>query len=139
MTEWREPKYCPKGHRALNSGYCPKCKTNPNQGKRGPDKIPRDKKSFAARYMAFSGRNVERDMWEQQKSINEMQELANNVNDPEKKFKMLAEVNKAQAAYNRIWTPYLEHKLGSLETEQTAEDQISLDDALAGVVDDTKY
>ena len=119
----------------LKSGYDPtnSATRSPNHGKRGPDKNPRppkDKKSFAFKYYEKTGRTIQQDMKDQQSSIDEMKALAKEINDPEVKFQMIKDINTAQDKYNRQWAPYLQSKLGVIQTDIKDEDTESLDDIL---------
>ena len=97
-------------------------------GKRGKD-LPtsprqvRKKVSVAQRYYEITGgRSIEQDMKTQQQMIQLMFDEASAIDSAEKRFKALAECQRAQSDFNRTWLPYLEVKLGTMKTETTVEE-----------------
>ena len=98
-------------------------------GQRGKDKptAPRQVRkavSVAQRYHDITGgRSIEQDMHTQQQMIQLMFEEAANMDEPEERFKALTACQKAQADFNKTWLPYLEQRLGTLQSTSTVEDQ----------------
>ena len=102
---------------------------------RGPDINVRKnpaQKTVALRYRQQTGRRIEDDMEQEQLMVKMMFECATQMSDPQERFAALRDANKAQNSFNKTWAPYLEHKLGVLNTVETVEDKISLDDVLNG-------
>ena len=110
--------------------------TPDNHGVRGKDKptAPRQVRkavSVAQRYHDITGgRSIEQDMHTQQQMIQLMFEEAANMDEPEERFKALTACQKAQADFNKTWLPYLEQRLGTLQSTSTVEDQKDWDSLL---------
>ena len=102
------------------------------RGKDQKARAPKDKKSFEKRYYDRTGRSILQDMQSQIEEIEMMKEIALSINNPEDKFAALKEVNMMRDKYNRQWAPYLVSKLGHTAVQTVAEEEVSLDDVLAG-------
>ncbi len=117
-----------------------------NIGKRGKDKPGTvrpigDNRTLQARYYERTGRRMDMEMADERAMIDMMFDAASEIDDPVERLNQLAKVQSAQSKFNANWARYTEHQLGTLKTEQTVEDKISLDDALSGnlqITDETE-
>ena len=106
-----------------------------NHGKRGPDKPETvraigDNRTLQQRYFERTGRRMDQEMSAEREMIDMMFLEASECDDPERRFDLLARCQQAQAKFNTTWARYTEHALGTLQTEQTIEEKLSLDDVL---------
>ena len=132
--------HCPKGHKTLRGGYCPTCKDSPNQGKRGkdhPDTIRpiSASKTIATRYYERTGRRIEQELEQQRDLINTMLLEVCEIEDTQERFAALAKAQDALAKFNNMVLPYMETKMGTLQTEQTVEEARSADAAIAAALE----
>ncbi len=100
---------------------------------RGKDKKPRrphGKASLADRYFRMTGKNITYEMEAEAQQVEMMAETAAQISDPVARFKALEAATKARNAFSRAWAPYMERKLGTLKSEQSAEQHLGLDDLL---------
>lgn len=102
-----------------------------NIGKRGKDKgvraIP-GSKTLATRYYERTGRRIDQEMEAERDMVEIMFQAAAEMEDPEARFAALDKAQKAMSAWNRNWTPYLEQKLGTLQSTDTVEGRRTLED-----------
>ena len=89
-------------------------------------------KTLATRYYENTGRNIIKEMEDERQLVQMMFDTASNIEDPHQRFLALDKCTAAQSRFNKTWTPYLEQKLGTLQSTSTIEDKISLDDILNG-------
>ena len=100
---------------------------------RGKDKVPRPiaaSKTLAARYYQQTGRRLDLEMEQEQLLVQMMFDTAALIEDPKERFTALKEATAAQSRFNKTWLPFLEQKLGTLQSSQTLEERQSLSDAL---------
>ena len=117
-----------------------------NHGKRGPDKPETvraigDNRTLQQRYFERTGRRMDQEMSAEREMIDMMFLEASECDDPERRFDLLSKCQAAQARFNTTWAKFMEHGLGTIQTEQTIEEKRSLDDALSGkleIADETK-
>lgn len=107
--------------------------TPENHGNRGKDKgvraIPASK-TLATRYYEKTGRRIDNEMESQRQMVEIMFQSAAEIEDPTERFSALAKATDAMAKFNTTWAPYLEQKLGTLQSETTLEERMSLEEAL---------
>lgn len=106
---------------------------------RGADKKLRHlhtSKTLATRYYETTGRNIVREMEQEQLLVQMMFDTAAQIRDPEERFKALEKATAAQSRFNKTWSPYLEQKLGTLQSSQTLEEKLTLEDILEGSDED---
>lgn len=132
--------HCPHGHKTLRGGYCPTCKTSPNQGKRGKDKPTTVRKisaskTIATRYYERTGRRIEQEMELQRELINTMLIEASEIEDPQERFTALRQAQDALAKFNNMALPYMESKQGTMKSEQTVEEARSADAAILAAIE----
>ena len=111
-----------------------------NHGQRGKDKalvraIPASK-TLATRYYEQTGRRIDGEMIKQREMVEIMFTTASEIEDAEVRFEALNKAQAAMAKFNSTWLPYMEQKLGTLQSTGTLEDKISLEQALENY-DDT--
>ena len=107
-------------------------------GKRGKDKVVRAipaSKTVATRYYEKTGRRMDVEMAEQQATIQLMFEAAGQMEDPMDRFTALDKCQAAQAKFNTTWLPYVEQKLGTLQSTTTVEEHKSTDEAIAMAIE----
>lgn len=98
---------------------------------RGADKTPRAitaSKTLATRYYQQTGRRIDLEMEQEQQLVQMMFETASQIEDPEARFTALEKATAAQSRFNKTWLPFLEQKLGTLQSTQTLEEKVGLDD-----------
>ena len=114
-------------------------KKSDNHGVRGKDINPRAipaSKTLATRYYEQTGRRIDKEMVAQREMVQIMFETAAEIEDSEARFAALNQAQSAMAKFNQTWLPYMEQRLGTLQSEQTLEDKISLEQALENYDDD---
>lgn len=111
------------------------------QGNRGKDinarAIPASK-TLATRYYEQTGRRLDLEMVKHREMVEIMYQSASEIEDPEARFAALEKATSAMEKFNRQWSPYLEQKLGTLQSTTTLEEKMSLEEALNGEVVDNE-
>ena len=80
---------------------------------RGKDKKIRPlaaSKTVATRYYQQTGRNIIREMEQEQLLVQMMFDTAAVIENPEERFHALEKATSAQSRFNKTWLPYLEQK-----------------------------
>ena len=111
------------------------------QGQRGKDKPDTVRKisaskTIATRYYERTGRRFEQEMQMEKEMIHLMFEAAAEMEDPQERFQALEKAQKAQATFNKTFAPYLEQKLGTLQSERTVESARDADAAILAALED---
>ena len=118
-----------------------KVKLKEGHGVRGKDKNPRNipgSKTLATRYFEQTGRRIDQEMADQQAMIQMMFDAASRMEDDQERFNALSKVTAEQAKFNSQWAPFLEQKLGTLQSDMTVEQHKSLDDVLNEAIEGDK-